>query len=306
VSTCVAEEAACAAGDDACAADDLALLQGKVAVDDHADKHDAKIDAKSMEKESDGWPDFKKAFDTIKSAMGGVDKLEKDFDGVKTAAKTFNDEVHTHVETLVAETSAPSMGIDDVRGKVEKFYRKIHDAAHKLFEALKKVTMAWVNGIGKMVPQQLKAPMNMLLAKVSDQGKLFTDSFHGAAESLKNINSTATCGKVKHSLHTVLKKASDLAKSATGLSSHGLSKDIKAARDALPEALKKEIEKMLKKANNAADRILSKLAPAMKEITHGVAKAFDDHCTGLPHSGAGRLQVGAFLALVLSMLSFSV
>lgn len=291
VSTCVAEEA-CMAGQSGCAgSDEAVLLQGKIDVS-------AK---KTADAHQEGWPHI---FDKVKNLLGGADKLEKDFEGVKTAVQTFGGEVSSEVSALTSNVKS-SKGIDDIRHKVKEFYKKLHDSAKKVLEALHKVSKAWLDGIGKVAPTKMKDALNNVLSKVTEQGKHFADSFKSAADALDKVDVKKICADVKKSLHGVLKKASDLEKTATSLSSKNLPKEILEAKELLPGPLKKEVDGILKKADSAADKILSKITPAMKEITHGVAHAFDGHCTGLPHAGAGRPEVGAFLVLVLGALSFN-
>lgn len=303
VSTCVAEEAACVAGEAACSAgDEAVLLQGKIDVhekdQDHVDVFQV-MDAKTDEEAP--WDDI---FNKVKSALGGVDKLEKQFEGVKTAVKTFAEDVQSAVNSLISDVK-PTMGIDAIRHKVKEFYKKLSEAAKKVVDALHKVRKAWLDGIGKVAPKQMTDALNDVLSKVTDEGKHFTDSFKAASDALHKVDVKQICANVKKSLHGVLQKASGLAKTAASLSTKGLPKDILAAKDLLPGPLKKEVDRILDKANGAAEKILSKITPAMKEITHGVAHAFDGHCTGLPHAGAGRPEVGAFLVLVLGALFFN-
>jgi hypothetical protein len=253
---------------------------------------------------SEGWPGdiFKKVTDVL----GGAGQLEKDFDHVKAEVGAFASSVHSDMEELLKGVSQhQTCGTFCIRDKVEQTYEKINVAATKLWEALDKVAKAWLNGIGKVAPEQLTSAMKSVLDKVTGESKQFADAFKTAADDLKTVNATEICHKVKHGLHTVLKKASALARSATGFSTKGISKELISAKDALPDTLKKEVEKILHKANEAADRILRNLTPSMKEITHGVAKAYGDHCKGIPHSGAGRLEVSLLLSSVLSALFFS-
>lgn len=297
VSTCAAEEAACVAGETQCVAgDEAVLLQGKIDVSGNAKDQDL-----TEKTDEEGWPDI---FNKVKNALGGVDKLEKQFEGVKTSVKTFGDEVSSAVKDLTSNIQA-SMGIDAIRHKVKEFYKKLHDAAKKVLDALHKVSAAWLDGIGKVAPTNMKNAMNDVLSKVTEQGKHFANSFKHAADALHKVDEKKICAHVKNSLHGVLKKASDLAKAAASMSSKSLPKELLTAKDMLPGPLKKEVDRILEKADSAADKILSKITPAMKEITHGVAHAFDGHCTGLPHAGAGRPEVGAFLVLVLGALFFN-
>lgn len=343
--SCVAEEAACAADgdadDDRCtllqsvvgvaSIDKEAEHQGQheAKVIDHAKEHDAKEHhaksseaAKSVSKgasehvkehaegsghsktDAESWPDILKA---ITGVVGGVGQLEEDFDSVKDAVVAFEDEVHDAEKALLEEFDK-SKSLDFNMGKVEDFYNSVHAAAMKVFKSMKKVADGFVEGIGKIVPTQFKSVLTSVLTKANDQAEVFAASFKTAADSLKSFqkatNATIVCAQIKEGLHGVLTKASELAKSATGLTTKGFSKDLKAARDALPEALQEQINKVIKKANDAADKLLSKLTPAMKEITHGVTKVFEAQCPHL-HSGAGQLEAGLLLGLVLSLLSFS-
>jgi len=252
----------------------------------------------------ESWPDIMKA---ITGVIGGVGQLEKDFDAVKDAVVTFELEVHS-AEKVLIEGIDKSNSLELNLGKVEGFYSIVYNASLKVVEALKKVANGFLEGIGKIIPAQFKTVLTSMLTSANDEAKLFAAKFDTAAASLKSFrkqtNATTVCAQVKEGLHGVLKKASDFAKSATGLTTKGFSKDLKAARDALPETLQEEINKVIKKANDAADQLLSKLTPAMKEITDAVTTAFEDHCPHLP-SGTRQVEVGLLLGLVLSVLSFS-
>lgn len=254
--------------------------------------------------DAESWPDFLKA---IRGVVGGAGQLERDFDAVKDAVVTFEHEVHKHKEALLQELDK-SNSLAFNLGKAEHFYNNVHNDGLKVSKALRKVSHDFLDGIGNVIPYQFKSVLESMLKAANNQANLFTASFKTAADSLKKIqkiaNTTIVCAQVNEGLHTVVKKASGLAKSATGLSSKGLSKDLKAARDALPEALQEEVNKVLKKANAAADRLLSMLTPAMKEITHGVTEVFADQCPNL-HSSARQLETGLLLCLVLSVLSVS-
>lgn len=313
-STCAAQDAVCATGD--CGdGDRTALLQGSVTVDtnDVADHLVSESDQamrevlkelkdELVEEDSRGWPDVSGMFKKVKAAMGGAEELEKDFDGVVAAAKAFLESASSDVKSLVSSIK-PSMSIKDISSKVEHFFEQLHEAAKKLEEAVKKLEGAWKKGPGKIAPKAINDGIMSILKKVEDEAKAFTDSFKHAADALKKVDVKALCAKVKHTLHAVIKKANGLAKSAALLKHPP--KDLENALKLLPHAIKDQVDKVMKKAEHAADHVLDKITKSMKDITHGVSKAFDGKCQGLPHSASAQLGASSVVVLLLGMFALS-
>lgn len=302
------QETACAAdadgGDDHCQ-----LLQGNVGmVNRHEEEHAAH--KKSTEHHDDhhkaavaqeGWPgDILKK---VAGAVGGVKQLETAFKEVETAVASFSTESHSTITALTTSIN-PSMTVDAIIAQVEQAELKLAAAAEKLFLAISKVSSAFLTGIGNVVPAQFKSAMKGTLDQVNAKGKQFAETFKTAAADLKSLsNKTLVCTHISTFLGNLHNKATALAASMTGLSSKGLQKEIKTAHDALPEAIKKEVDKVLHEANKAAESLMGSLPATVKEISTGVVTSFKGHCgTALDkYSGAGRLQVSLFTAFVISV-----
>lgn len=307
----VSAEVACAAdtvpdgGDDSCL-----LLQKEAGVVKHdgADHQvhlvKAEQHAASAAKEADddaGFPDFfKKLAGKAGAAFGGVEKLEKDFEGIKTAVETFSKEAHDAMAHLTAKHA-----LEDTIVQVEAAYMKIHDSAVKLHSALSKATSDFLSGVGKIAPAHFTSAMNSTLQKIDKDAASFANSFKQSALALKEVDRKKVCSHVQHGLDAMHNSLEALAGSALGISTKGLDKKVMKAKDALPGPIKKEIEKVLHKANEAAEQLKSSLNPTVQEISHGVAGALKGHCSELK-SGAGHTEVGLLSAFVVFMLGFSV
>lgn len=298
-------QVACAAdavadgGDDRCQ-----LLQGGVGLVTHhgEDKHGRLVKGEHQaDATAKGFPDILKG---ITDAIGGVGKLEKEFETMKTAVGTFVHEAHVAITSL--HDLKPSMSFDAIRDKVQQTYKDIHKAALKLYQTLAETTSTFTHGVGKFLPETFKSAMKKVLGKISTEAKHFADSFNHAADGLsaKLKNHTLVCDTVKSNLDYVHKKVEKLSASALGLSTKGMSKEILKAKDALPDQIKQEVDKILHKANEAAESLMSSASSTVQDLSKSVAKAFEGHCVGL-ESGAGRLEVGILSALVIAVLQFS-
>jgi hypothetical protein len=239
--------------------------------------------------------------------VGGTDKLEKDFDAIKKAVVTFSHEVHETVAVLTSNVKA-DMTITSALTEVEAAEKKVHASALKLWEALKQAKASFVTGIGAIAPASFKSAMEHTLHHMDTQAKAFADTFgHAAAEIEKMkqaVNHTVVCNTVKHHLDEMHKTVEKFVEKASALSTKNLDKDILKAKDALPDVIKTEVDKLLDKANEAAEKIVSLVSPTVQEISSGVAQALQGHCS--LQSGAGRVQVGSLLLLVMSIVRFSI
>lgn len=304
VSMCTSEDAVeCTAHDIPDGDDDRCeLLQAGVGIVSHSEGHPAQLeqaatvaDGKIAQK---SWPD-----DLVKGIagiVGGVDKLEGDFDAVKTAVATFTHAVHEAIHDLTKRVN-PKMNLDSIIAQVDLTLKTIHEAAKKVFEVLTKTTTEYMTTVGKLTPEKFRNAMKAALDNLSQQAKLFSNSFEDAATELKSVNRTAVCEVVKQNLDSMHKKVEAFISSATGLSTKNLNKEILSAKDALPEALKKEVDKILAKANEAAEHIMSSMSSTMQEISMGIAQALKGHCEVLSRSTAGRLEVSLLLTFVIGL-----
>jgi len=296
---------AVADGDD----DRCQLLQSGVGViSQHVeDNHEQLVHGKHQaETTAQGFPDILKG---ITSALGGVEELEKDFEAMKTAVGTFVKETHTAITSLADSTKAAkaSMSMETAQVQVKQAYTDLHAAAVKLYQALSKASSSFTqSGAMKLVPTSFKSAMTKVLGEISTEAKHFADSFSHAADGfnakLKTVkNHTLVCDTVKSDLDYVNKKVEKLSSTASGLSTKGMNKDLLAAKDALPKQIKEQVDKILHKANDAAESLISSLSSTVQDLSHNIAKAFEGHCTGL-QSSAGRLEVGLASALVIVAL----
>lgn len=318
-SPCVAQEAACdataiAEGDD----DRCLLLQSGVGVLSnqegekshhehkglhHAHKTEHKVVA-GTDATADGWPDIlKHVGHAIGGVLGGAGKLEKDFEAVKHAVHTFVRRVHEHMADLLKNVKK-TKSIEEVLSQVEAADLQIYASAKHLHIAFTHASTTFSNGVGKVAPAQFKSAMTKVLDETAKEAMHFAESFQHAAHELKRVNRSLVCSKVSHGLHRMHKKAALLAGSAMGLSTKNMNKEIKLAHDALPDAIKKEVDKVLNKASEAVETVEGSLNPVVQEIAHGMVTAFKGHCHEL-RNGAGQLQVGLLSTLVLGMVSFS-
>jgi len=308
-----ATDAVADGGDDRCQ-----LLQGGVGLLTHhgEDKHGQLVKGEhEADATAKGFPDILKG---ITDAIGGVGNLEKDFDAIKTAVGTFVQEAHTAVTSL-AENARPSMSFDALQAQVQQTYKDIHTAALKLYQTLAKTTETFTHGVGKLLPETFKSAMKKVLDKISQQAMHFADSFShagafliqipvGLSAQLKNhtliAGEESACNTVKSNLDNVHKMVEKLSASALALSAKGMSKEILKAKDALPDQIKQEVDKILHKANEAAESLMSSMSSTVQDLSQSIAKAFEGHCVGL-ESGAGRLEVGLLSALMIAVLHLS-
>jgi len=328
--TCAAEEAACAAAD----ADDdsCAMLQSGVGVVSDHIKEEAQakvtlIDETKVAKEtkvtkidehhdastaasddSHGFPDmFKKLAETVKDALG----LGDEFNLIKTAVATFATEVHTAVASLAGSVKT-SMTMDEVTTLVNAMLKQCHDAALKLYEILLKVTTDFIAGVTKIAPEKFTTSVKSTLTAITDKSHGFADSFNDAAKDLKaQVNKAlappVVCKEVSHHLQIIHEKVATLVSSSTGMTSAGLHKEIKAAKDMLPAVLKTKVDEVLKKANDAFSEIERRLTPQVKEIADAVAHAYAGKCENLGEKKGLSPVVIAIIAFVaVGMLAFGV
>jgi len=319
-SPCVAQEAACdaiatAEGDD----DRCLLLQSGVGVlqgdkegdtnHHHAHKghHAHKIEHKvvtSTDATADGpWDILKHVGQAVGGILGGASKLEKDFEAIKTKVHTFVKDVQGHMKDLLKNVKT-AKSIEGVLSQVEETDLQIYHSAKHLHAAFAKAATTFENGVGKVAPAQFKTAMSKVLDETTKEARHFAESFQHAAHELKRVNRSLVCSKVSHGLHRMHKKATLLSGSASGLSMKNMNKEIKLAHDALPAAIKKEVDKVLNKASEAVETVEGSLHPVVQEIAHGMVLAFKGHCHEL-RNGAGQLQVGLLSTFVLGIVSFS-
>jgi len=290
----VAEEASCdnsiSDEDDSCA-----MLQGGVNVQATISRHE-------------GHKDFPGIFKHIKNVLSGTDSVMKKFEDLETAVGDFNDDVHndmTALATKVEKLSSLSAGssLSSIRETVQGTFGALEQHSGKLSRSLEKLQEAFMGDLGSVLPSSVRDALDTTFGQITIQATGFTNALGGAKERLSNVNETLVCGATRESLHGVMKQATQLANRVTGLSKHGLSKDIKDAVDLLPEVMKQEVDKVLNKASDAADDFVAKITPSLKEISDGVAGAFKGHCSDLHDSGSPPAQVGLVSALlVLSVL----
>lgn len=288
--------------------DDSSNDEGKK-VEQKKDKHEKHAEQKKLSDDNNnddskeiehkkGWPgDILKH---ITAAIGGVAKLEKDFDGVKAAVATFAHEVHKSVSDLI-ENVKDQQEIAAVVTQVEATWKSIHESAMKLFEAVSKTSDAFTATIGEVAPDDFGKAVKEVLDKMTSKAKHFAEEFDTAANRLTQVNRTMVCGTVKHHLDTMHKKVDGFVKAATGLTSQEMNEDIKKALEMLPESIKKEVDKILAKADEAAEKLKSSTQSIMQEISMGISQAFKGHCSEL-QSPAGRVEVGLLSALVIGLL----
>jgi len=298
------------------------LLQGGVGVVSHHDKAEKDQHAKAQHedghrdkqhiqhqkhelKKVDASGPFDDIFKTVKNVVGSTDKLEKDFDAIKKAVVTFAHEVHETVAVLTSNAKA-DMTMKAALSEVESAEKKVHASALKLWKALEEATKSFVTGIGSIAPPSFKSAMQSALEKVRNQARAFAGAFNHAATEVEimknNINHTAICETVSHHLDGMHKTVEKLVADASALSTKNLNKDILKAKDALPDAIKNQIDKLLEKADEAAEKIVSLVSPTVQEISSGVAQALQGYCS--LQSGAGRMQVGIFSLLAIGIASF--
>lgn len=290
-----AEEASCDNSipdeeDDSCA-----MLQGGVNVQATIGRHE-------------GHKDFPGIFKHIKNVLSGADSVMKKFDDLKTAVGDFNDDVHadmTALATKVEKLSSQSTGssLSSIQEAVQGTFGALEEQSRRLTRSLDKLQEAFKGGMGSVLPSSVTDALDNTFDGISNQATGFTNALGDAKQRLSNVNETLVCGRARESLHSVMKQATQLANRVTGLSKHGLSKDIKDAANLLPEVMKQEVDKVLNKASDTADHFVAKITPSLKEISNGVAGAFKGHCSDLHDSGSPSAQVGLACALlVLSAL----
>jgi len=332
--TCTAEEAACAAADSD--DDSCAMLQSGVQVGVVADHikgedqakvtkvtdakvtevtkvTDAKIDqhhdaSTAASDDSQGFPDmFKKLAETVKDALG----LGDEFNLIKTAVATFATEVHTAVASLAGSVKT-SMTMDQVTTLVNLMLKQCGDAALKLYNVLKKVTTDFIAGVTKIAPEKFTTSVKSTLTAITGKASGFADSFKDAAKNLKaQVNKAlappVVCKEVKHHLDIIHGKVATLVSSSTGMTSAGLHKEITAAKDMLPAALKTKVDEVLKKADDAFSDIERRLTPQVKEIADAVAHAYAGKCENLGEKkGLPPVVIGIIAFVAVGMLAFGV
>lgn len=296
--------------------------EGQAAIQEELDREDAGFEKTDEDgfyenvdqennaaaEDTEGWPDILKK---ISGAFGGVEKMQKDFKHIKAEAITFADEAKAAVDTLVGTVQTQTLTVNHILQEVEKAYHKINAAAKAFVASLQKAATDFITGVGKIVPPKFKSAMNTTLADISAQGQQFADSFKKGEADLKNlqkqVNVTKVCEAVSQGLSTLKKEVRDLIAKASGLSEKALSKDIKAAKDLLPVAIKDKIDEILKEANEAVEQLEGSMGEIVKELGNGVAKALSGKCGDMKifESASVRLQVGVLSALVMSVLGLS-
>lgn len=329
---CQAAEPACDAhadaGDDRCQ-----LLQAGIGVvARHADDdtkiidHDETVvedtladdDTKSIDREEiaiedteAGWPNILKK---ITDAVGGVDGLEKDFEGIKAEAKTFAQEAHNAIKKLV-DSVKPSMEVNAILHEVEQAYHTIYVAAQKFVVTIHKTATDFMSGVGKVVPPRFKSALNTTLQEITAEGDKFANAFKEGEDHIKKFASPAAwkgerakvmkmvCEKVSLGLQSLQKKANEFAAKSMGLTSKGMKKDVTDAKNLLPAAIRSKIDEVLKEANDAMEGLEGSLGVVVKDLKSGVAQALRGHCSGLDESASARLEVGLLTGIVLGMLS---
>lgn len=319
-SRCVAQEAACDATAAAEADDDRCLLLqngvGVRRVDKEGEKvhhaHKALHHAHKIEHKvvggtaatADGpWDVLKHIEHAVGGALGGAGKLEKDFEAIKHKVHTFVKEAHAHIKDLLKNVKS-AKSLEGVLSQVEATDLLLYASAKHVHAAFAKAATTFDNGVGKVAPAQFRSAMSKVMDQTTKEAMHFADSFQHAAHELKRVNRSLVCSTVSHGLHRMHKKATLLSGSASGLSMKNMNKEIKLAHDALPGAIKKEVDKVLLKASEAVETVEGSMHPVVQEIAHGMVLAFKGHCHEL-RNGAGELQVGLLSTLVLGIVSFS-
>jgi len=272
-------------------------------IDEH---HDARTEGSDA---LQGFPDlFKKMAQTVNDALG----LGDEFNLIKTAVATFATEVHTAVATLAGSVKT-SMTMDEVTALVNVMLKQCHDAAMKLYDTLKKVTADFIAGVSKIAPEKFTTSVKNTMKAISDKSLGFANSFNDAAINLKSQVNKAlappvVCKAVSHHLHIINEKVTTLVSSSTGMTSVGLHKEITAAKDMLPAALKTKVDEVLKKADDAFSEIEHKLTPQVQEIADAVAHAYSGKCEDLieKKSGLSPVVIGMIAFVVVGTLAFGI
>lgn len=304
-----------AAQDDACNAnaesDDCQLLQSGVGVVSTHGEHDTKKGLPEIMKalsEHGADPKVTDAINKISDVVGGGDKLEADFDKIKTEIGFFYQEVHDSVSKLIADTSMDSE-IEAKIGKVDECFKSIHAAALALAESVR-TTTSDVEKVGIVLPESIKKYLTAVLQKARTSVDDFAKQFEPLNEwrSSEGDNATAVCATIQEAIQGRLTKlhgkVESLLLDLEALTTKGMPQEFLDAKAQLPDSIKIEVDKVLAKANDAGE-FLEQLPKEIEELAAGLSTALQSKCPGHFHSASRHLQVGLLSSAVLIVLGLS-
>jgi len=257
----------------------------------------SEVQAKSGEHD-EGWPgDLLKKF---KEFFHAGMNLEKEFFALDKEWARFEKFVASSMEFLVT-TNGKMMSLAQEQKKVMTALMKIHADADKIVKSIAKARVTYTKGIGKVLPHQVSSVFESIFRHAERDAQKFSQAFADAARKIGAANTTAICAKCEGALGGIEKTGMRFVESALGMTIKDFEKETRDLLAKLPKEAQKEVDKFLKRASAAGQRMEDSLPKVVKEVKEGVAKVFKAQCPDLGKKSGAERSV-SFSALLLGIV----
>jgi ABC-type transporter Mla subunit MlaD len=188
---------------------------------------------------------------------------------------------------------------EDVEQIVEVAYALLHDDTKKIADLLLQVPQTFLDGVGKMMPEEVRADLQDSLTEVATEVQAYAQTFQTAGQQIRELSSNKTkmCDAVGAGIISIKDQADKMVESAKALLPEDFDQKLKDGLEKLPDGVKKEVDKLIQKAKAVGEALQEMTEPA-QEVAHSVHEAFAKYCPGLK-GAAGRLQFSLLAAAVV-------